>query len=431
MPILNLENPAFISVDLAGRINANGTVGVYVADGLFTTLATVYSDQVKTSELTNPVTLNQDGTKEIWYDVKVDIREVTFEGALIRDTLNLDPNASQASVQGFNLAQNGSFEVDSTSDGQPDNWTITPYTGSAIAITNDIVTDGVAALEFNTSGAGSGGGIATSAKFPVTEGTICSVFFSFYATNATTLNTFSIYWYDHLDVLLSISTVTMPASGSVPTSWTSYSEDITAHASATQGEVVLAGIASGGSNKESKAYFDGIKVINSDLATLNTTQTLTNKTLTSPTINTPVIESDSGDLTVETFQVYGMVTLTDPELILNLSAEVVGYQTLDMSAAYNQAVLDGAKVAKLYCRIEAADSTPPAAVFANIRPVGSSNTISILSADTNVANLDVIDSTFYEVTLDASGDFEYDFDNSGISPDVKTNFVIYLVGYYV
>ena len=103
MPILNLENPKFVSVDKAGRPNSNGTIGVYVADGLFTTLATVYSDQVKTAELTNPVTLDQDGTKEIWYDVKVDIRERTSDGVLIGDTLNLDPNASQASVQSFNL----------------------------------------------------------------------------------------------------------------------------------------------------------------------------------------------------------------------------------------------------------------------------------------------------------------------------------------
>ena len=263
MPILNLENPAFISVDGAGRPNAGGTVEVYEADGLFTTLATVYSDQVKTTELTNPVTLDDAGTKEIWYDVKVDIREVFANGSGTRDTLNLDPNASQASVQGFNLAQNGSFEVDATSDGQPDNWTITPYSGSAIAITESVVRHGTKALEFNTAGAGSGGGTATSAKFPVTEGGDLSVSWSFYANNATTTNTFLIYWYDEDDAASATpsTTLTMPASGSVPTSWTEYAESITVPSDATQGQIVLTGIASGGSNLTSKAYFDGISVI--------------------------------------------------------------------------------------------------------------------------------------------------------------------------
>lgn len=289
MPNINLENPAFISVDGAGRPNSGGTVEVYVADGLFTTLATIYSDQVKTSQLTNPVTLDDAGVKEIWYDVKVDIREKTKAGAVIRDTLNLDPNAGDAVVQGFNLAENGSFEIDADSDGQPDSWAIGPYVGSSIAITESIVTDGVKALEFNTTGAGAGGGTATSAKFPVTEGSTVSVAFSFYATNATTLNTFSINWYDHLDVLQSTSVVTMPASGSVPTSWTNYQEEITVDADGTQGEIVLTGISSGGANLSSKAYFDGISVIQlNELVTENGTQTLANKTLESPIINTGV-----------------------------------------------------------------------------------------------------------------------------------------------
>lgn len=291
MPILNLNNPSFISVTGAGRPNSGGSVAVYAADGLFTTLATIYSDQQKTTPLTNPVTLDDAGAIEIWYEVKVDIRERLPDGTVIRDTLNLDPNAGDPVIQGFNLVDNGSFEVDETSDGQPDNWTITPYVGSAIAITETIVRNGVKALEFNTAGAGTGGGTATSAKFPVTEGSVCSVAFSFFATNATTLNTFKINWYDQDDVLKSTSTVTMPASGSVPTSWTEYQEEITVDAAGTQGEVELTGISSGGANLSSKAYFDGISVINDDSIVDRTSiQTLTNKTLTTPTITSPIID---------------------------------------------------------------------------------------------------------------------------------------------
>jgi hypothetical protein len=295
MPIINLENPTFISVDGAGRPNSGGTVEVYVADGLFTTYAAIYSDQVKTSSLTNPVKLDDAGTKEIWFEVKVDIREKTKAGVLIRDTSNIDPNVNAAVSTSYNLATNGSFEVDSDSDGQPDNWTISPYTGSAIAITTAVVTDGVNALEFNTGAAGSGGGTATSAKFPVTEGSVCQVSWSFYATNATTTNTFQIKWYDEDDVVQSTSTITMPASGSVPTSWTRYSEDVTVDAAGTQGEIVLTGISTGGSNLSSKAYFDGIIVTNQSVINLR------------GGITEPVIYDSSGNEIIKTAKVASAV----------------------------------------------------------------------------------------------------------------------------
>lgn len=328
MPIVTLDNPVFISVDGAGRPNAGGTVGVYLAGTSFGTLATIYSDQVKTTELTNPVTLDAAGTKEIWYDVEIDIREKTSTGVTIRDTLNLDPNASAAISTGFNLAENGSFETDADTDGQPDSWTISAYVGSAIAITTDVVTDGLSSLEFNTGAAGSGGGTATSTKFAVTEGTVCSAMWSFYATHATTLNTFQIKWYDEDDVLQSTSTLTMPASGSVPTSWTAYTDEVTVDAAATQGEIVLTGISSGGSNLNSKAYFDGIKVVNmTNMVTLAGTQTLTNKTLTNPTVTTGSFTSPSIDQVVD--------SNSNEAIIIGTTASAVNEITVTNAATGN------------------------------------------------------------------------------------------------
>ena len=291
MAIKTLSNPIFISIDNAGQPNSAGTVEVYTADGLFTTLAILYSDQIRTSELSNPVTLDADGTKEIWYDVKVDIKEKKSDGVLIRDTLNIDPNAGNAVVQSFNLASNGSFEVDSTNDGQPDSWTIKPYDGSAIAITNDVVTNGVEALEFNTGSAVTGGGTATSAKFPVTEGTTCSVSFSFFATSADTTNTFTINWYDEDNVLLTPTVVTMPATGSVPASWTNYQQEVTVAATGTQGEIVLVGINSSSTAPSASAYFDGISILNdTSLVTLGTAQTIVGvKTMTAPLLTLPIL----------------------------------------------------------------------------------------------------------------------------------------------
>ena len=430
MPIQNLDNPVFISVDLAGRPNASGSVEVYVADGLFTTLATVYSDQVKTSELANPVTLDPDGTKEIWYDVKVDIREKTAAGAVIRDTLNLDPNASQASVQGFNLCQNGSFEIDSTSDGQPDNWTVSPYTGSAIAITESVVTNGAKALEFNVNGAGTGGGFATSALFPVTENTTLSISFSFFATNATTTNQFLILWSDETgsSITPASTAVTMPASGSVPTSWTNYQEDITVPADATQAVAVIVGIASSGSNLGSKAYFDGISIIQlNGLVTEDGIQTLTNKTLTDP-----VIECNSGELTIDTKPVYGLVMLDTPTSLVSGATGL----TDDTWQSYTGSDLSSlsAKLAIIYIVANQETSTSIAGVDAEIhvRKGGSSVTnrpvARFVHTATTAENRRAWMGTECIVELDSNGYFDYKFDNGGNQTWGAT---IVLNGYYV
>lgn len=421
MPILNLSNPSFVSVTQAGRPNSGGTIEVYVADGLFTTLATVYSDQQKTVPLTNPVVLDDAGKAEIWYEVKVDVREKLSTGTIIDDYLNLDPNAADTVAQGFNLVDNGSFETDTLSDGQPDSWTISPYSGSAVAITESVVTDGTKALEFNTAGVATGGGTATSIKFPVTEGSIVSVAFSFYATNATTLNTFQIKWYDQDDALQSTSTVTMPASGSVPTSWTRYFEDITVDAAGTQGEVILTGISSGGSNLTSKAYFDGITITNANLATLTTTQTLTNKTLTSPAITSPTINGQTG---------YGMVILDTPSLLIDITA-AVAKTNYDMSAGTAEAQAAhaaGAVVLILHCYISSAD----AGNNSDFLYCGSSSSITTgwlytkCSTTTTAGGVAVNDAEFV-TNVDGNGDFWYQAANNTTTMALK----VHLVGYYV
>lgn len=479
MPILQLENPAFISVDGAGRVNAGGTVEVYLADGLFTTFATIYSDQVKTTELTNPVTLDDAGTKEIWYDVKVDIREKTKASAIIRDTENLDPNAGNAVVQGFNLANNGSFEIDDTNDGQPDTWTISPYVGSAIAITETIVTDGTKALEFNTTAAGTGGGVATSAKFPVTEGSVCSVAWSFYATHVTTTNTFQIKWYDEDGVLKSTSDLTMPASGSVPTSWTTYQEEVTVNIDGTQGEIVLTGVASGGSNLSSKAYFDGILITNDPLI---------NRTLTSPVIN-EILDSNEkeilileattdavnevtiknretgagpsvlatgddtdinlnvdgksgGFLKTKSQRVYGIAFLDDPVHLVDDSTTDEAWTLMDMSAAYPTASTAGATHAIVRCTHTVVATANASEILSQVfvRQTGSS--LDITNLETRISRavsrnpaldnaLEAAGGCEFTVALDSNSDFDWYHDTFITGTTFNPRIQLSLVGYYV
>lgn len=270
MAINNLEAPSFKARYAAGASSgtpgeplASGKVYIYTEGGTYNNAsdqATVWTDKVKTSTHSQPITLDAAGEAEIWFDGTYDIRIDSSTDELQDVIAGVESSISLASSTAtVSILDNGSFETDTTGDGSPDNWALAPETSATIAVDTTNVTNGVRSLKFD--GAGSGGGTATSIKFNVTEGLIYSVIWAFYATHASTTNTFQIKWYNEADVLQSTSTLTnMPSSGSVPTSWTNYAEEVAAASGATQGEVVLTGIASSGSNLTEDAYFDGLSI---------------------------------------------------------------------------------------------------------------------------------------------------------------------------
>ena len=68
-----------------------------------------------------------------------------------------------AAIVGERLVTNGSFEVDSDSDGFPDQWTCTPYTGGTFSLVSDTGTGansahGLKAIKFTHPGGGGNGG---------------------------------------------------------------------------------------------------------------------------------------------------------------------------------------------------------------------------------------------------------------------------------
>jgi len=388
---------------------------VYVVGGTYSLSAdqvTVWTDKDKTTAHSQPIQFNSAGEAEVWFDGTVELRiedSATAEvGTVIGVTSTGVDSATSASTA--SVLSNGSFEADSDNDGAPDNWALAPSASAVIATDVINVTDGLKSLKFD--GGGSGGGTATSNKFAVTEGTEVNISWSFYATHATTLNTFVIEWYDEDDVSVGTATLTMPASGSVPTSWTTYLETVTAHASATQGEVVLTGISDGGSNLSEDAYFDGIAVINNpNLVSVDGTQTLTNKTLTSPLIN-----GKDG---------HGLVILDTP-VELAAGTAVTGTTTLDMSAVYNTAVTDGAVIAILKCYIETDRA------WANIFVASTGN---IAGDFTDMAARASSDSTSWgtnmntiHVNLDGNSDFDYQTTEASSG---NTAWKIHIIGYYV
>lgn len=264
MTIRHLDNPVFKSVKADGSPNSLGTIGVYEAGTSFVTTVTIWDTQTKDSILTNPVTLNSAGEKEIWFDDTVDIQIKDSDGNVLDQILNVSSSPTATATGNYNLVQNGSFEIDTDGDSAPDNWTLAPDTGGTIAIdsTSGGQTHGANGLKF--TGTGSGGGTATSTKFDVLAGKALVTEFSYKSSAATTTNSVVIKWYKFDDSASSTPSTTVHslAAGN-PSSFTSYYYRDAIPSDATKAEIVITGVASGGTDKTGPTWFDNISVTQS------------------------------------------------------------------------------------------------------------------------------------------------------------------------
>jgi hypothetical protein len=153
---------------------------------------------------------------------------------------------------------NGSFEIDSDSDGVPDRWTISLYPGGARGIYTTAPADGAQALYFtHPGGAGNGGGYADSDYMPVSSVRAESLCWIHWATAAGMKNQVIIRFYDKGKVYL--SSTTLYDSTSNPTSATLALSSFLPPASARFMKVRCVGGESS-VNVAGTAYFDGFKL---------------------------------------------------------------------------------------------------------------------------------------------------------------------------
>jgi len=252
-----LTSQVFRSILSSGKPNSLGTVDVYVAGTAFATRATIYSDAIKTAELTNPVTLSSAGEIEIWFEVAVDYVVKDSSGNTIRNVLAVPASETVVSTGDYNLVTNGSAELDTDTDTLPDDWTLATETSGTITVATDSVAHGQQSFKF--VGAGNGAGTATSEKFDVLEGEYLDVQFTYKTDAATSTNSLKIKWYTKADALVSTTTIYSGTTGQ-PSTFTTYYRTALAPATATRGEVVLGGIENGGTVETGTTYFDGVSV---------------------------------------------------------------------------------------------------------------------------------------------------------------------------
>lgn len=160
-----------------------------------------------------------------------------------------------------NQILNGSFELDSDSDGVPDNWTPEAYAGGTVSIETTAPDHGAKALKFvHPGGASNGGGYADSDYLEVSELETNTIRFIHWASAAGMKNKVQIRYFTKAKIELGAgSPADVYNSTSNPTSPTQFVYQFTPLATARYIKVrVIGGYTD--TNVAGSAYFDGIRI---------------------------------------------------------------------------------------------------------------------------------------------------------------------------
>lgn len=193
----------------------------YEPDGAFSTEKTVYKNKALTTAWTQPIVLGADGRPVgagIFLDGDYDRRLNASDDSNIRDDRNIgDQRSAVLTDLSENLVSNGSFETDTDSDGEPDNWTETDSgSGTMGRITSDNYR-GTACYEFQSPEAADK---ITSDYIEVSPGRKLELSFAVKASNAAANATIWINYYDDDQVYISTNNFYSSGNGLTPTDWT-------------------------------------------------------------------------------------------------------------------------------------------------------------------------------------------------------------------
>lgn len=186
---------------------------------------TTYSDVDLTVDNTWPVVLDANGSCSIWFSGDADVLFKTPGGTTVYTALKVNPELSTTTAGGFNLILNGSFEDDTNSDGVPDDWDLTSYTGATNALVTNDQKHGQRAMKFTSTGSG-GGYIDTTAYSECSTLTDLDVTFSIKSSVADVRNVVDLLFYDSSKAATSTVNV-YDDSVTNPTDWLRISKRIT------------------------------------------------------------------------------------------------------------------------------------------------------------------------------------------------------------
>jgi hypothetical protein len=254
-----------------GTALANGKLWLTVEGGTYNNSADympAYTDSTSGTAVTRDgegaIVLDAAGETEIWYEGLADIRVASSTDEL-QYTQDSVPHAMPNVVTGSsNILPNGSFEQDSNADGTPDDWSLTPLTGGAIAIDGTVGNSSHGENGLKFTGVGSGGGWADSAYFPVSNvGKPLRVQWEFKQSTAPTGSyTIEIFWYKDDDGTASAtaSTLIWNNTSGAPTSFTQYGGNADVPSDAVWARLRATGLGAAGADKSGDCWYDNIRV---------------------------------------------------------------------------------------------------------------------------------------------------------------------------
>lgn len=371
----------FQGIDNNGNPLAGGLV--YFYEPGTSTDKTVYKDSTLSVAHTQPVVLNSNGRMAIWMNgsYKVVLRDSA--GVLVYDEDNVNTETTASTETGVSVV-NGSFENDTVTTGQPDSWTVAAATNGTIAIDVTNQKHGLQSLKFTSTDA-NGAGTAVSTRFDVSAGGEIDIRFSYFSSSATSTNVVEIKWYNAAGSTIATDTVHSLAAGN-PTSWTDYIYRVAVNATAVHGEIILTGVKAGGTTMVATTSFDDVtadynreKVVKTvsvssavneitvtDAAignkpAINQTGTddvgldiegveikngkipiVTANSVTTNTLQTATTNGDlaisrngTGDLTLDSVPIYGLVILDTPIPLLNATAATTSWQSVSNTTLVN------------------------------------------------------------------------------------------------
>lgn len=220
---------------------------------------TTYKDSGLTAgnENTDPIVLDANGACQIWFDGNAKAVFYTSADVVVYTDDNVNLEDSQDTSGEFNAILNPSFEIDSDSDGIPDNWTRTLYTNGAFTL--DTTTQGHGETSAKFTSTGSGGGYLTSTNnFSVSPLSSRLLSFSLKGT-ADVRNVVEVLWYKADGTASSTTSTTVyDDSTTNPTSWTRKKYAVSVPSDAYLAKLRLTGCHSSDSTSGS-TWFDDVE----------------------------------------------------------------------------------------------------------------------------------------------------------------------------
>lgn len=199
MALFNLLNLRETILKRNGTVNRGGTIDVF-EPGTAVRITT-YEDSALTNENANPVVLSAGGQANIWIARNCDMDVYDVDGNIISSEQSVNPDQLGVS-EASGLVPNGSFEIDTDSNDEPDGWTRTDEAGSTNTLDITQSTDGAQSMQFISVGNG-GGDIVTDEFFVVNDVDDLSVHFDIKSSVVDVRNIVRIEWYDSDQITIS------------------------------------------------------------------------------------------------------------------------------------------------------------------------------------------------------------------------------------